>query len=155
MQGGTTTQTLSRMLHLLPTLLVLCHLPMASMTSKCGSPVWPSISSGTTWATLQSNLQSVVSCRRSEETSKLICCKHPILLPRRVTKEISQGVKCSAYRLANYPQEAHGCSCLGHSTPWLLWRDLAYLKTLLDEQGSVERGLPAVGARTSAWTKAS
>ena len=43
MQGleGTTTQMLSRMLPLLPTLFVLHLLPMASMTSKRGSLYGP------------------------------------------------------------------------------------------------------------------
>ena len=99
MQAGTTTHMLSWMLYLLPTLLVLRRLPMARMTSKFGQQIWLNISSGRTVG------RHGIRCRRSEETSKLVCCMHPILLPHRVAKEISRRVKCSACKLVIDPQE--------------------------------------------------
>ena len=66
-----------------------------------------------------------------------------------------------ACRLADDPQQEHGCSCIAtpphdYTDEEITWCSTitAYLNALLGKQGRAERGLLAVGVHTSARTKA-
>ena len=66
-----------------------------------------------------------------------------------------------ACRLADDPQQEHGCSCIAtpphdYNDEEITWCSTitAYLNALLGKQGRAERGLLAVGVHTSARTKA-
>ena len=76
---------------------------------------WQSVRSDLTEHIKWNEMGYVADDLKKHRSAFAACIPSPFYLPRRVAKEISRGVKCSACRLANDPQETHGCSFLGHS----------------------------------------